>query len=1091
MIIKRTLKSTLPALALAATVTATYAVDDNAVVTLANGGGNISWAQFVSAIWNPNTVNGKIEDLPEDNAAREAYDNAVSAKNKADKALETATSKQTAANTAKEQADQAVEDAEGVVTTKTTAYNTAKQTSYDAQATVTNDSTAVVTAQAGLVTAQEAYIKGFEAALTEAQAKVEPAQKTLDAAYAAYIEGFQNQLDNAQKQLTKWENIDLPGLKSTSSSLAQQKTTVAGQLQQAETNLENAQTQYEALDKVKGTLPWLSSMITNCVNWQTTLEGGTIQGTLSPMYAKVQKYTSLGDEYNDLYISFIKPSDLNGWTTCENYSQYETFITPIVLSNIDYIYVYMGDDYAKLNSGVNRLSITKPNKKGEIFALINEKIVPLADQAKYQGETDEYAKPDLEKRLRENITKYQADVDKYSLQLYGSHKQVDGKWEYGATEETEGIMDQIATNDAAILKMEGDIKTYTDTTIPGYETDLENAKTAVANKTATSDAITAAKTALETANTAVSTATTNLENAKADIDNATSEEITAAKKAISDAKTKLAESKGALASAQEAEQAAKEALDTAKTDLATKQGLQTTAANTLAAANTEVEQANANVEAAEEALATATRKAQTAANQYAYTRFYSAITLNDDIAAAATNVDYTGKIYGKGHIITVNSGSLFNTFSGNLNNAAINGSLAETLENASFTDVVHWTGTMGRYYNESGTSTDYNGKDAFGKLGYALRNDKLFGVNFQTGSVVTVAEAPSLVYDITVNDFDGNEVNTQYYVQDINGTLISYNKATVEIPVNRFAKSQDEIDFPNVYYGVNNTCSLVKIDDSTKGDFYCPVDIQTKNVDMNRTFSKGYNTVCLPFSLNYGYSDNITALCTYEKEGTDKFWFTKVGTSIPANTPVLVVSNADNVELNISNLSKAITILKTDASQMVKGSVSEDDGSTSFGTFKYTLAGEFLGESNSQYIYGLNKSGQFQAANPDAAHFPAFRMVIGTATNHAANAPMRAPGAGGSDIKGIGILDEDGNDITGNVITGVDNITVDNNATESLNVTAGQGILTFTSEADYGDVAIYSIDGKVAAIANVTAGTSTVSLQHGVYIVLGKKYLVK
>ena len=301
----------------------------------------------------------------------------------------------------------------------------------------------------------------------------------------------------------------------------------------------------------------------------------------------------------------------------------------------------------------------------------------------------------------------------------------------------------------------------------------------------------------------------------------------------------------------------------------------------------------------------------------------------------------------------------------------------------------------------------------------------------------------------------------------------------ISLPVNRFAKSAtaDLTGVNNIFYGVNNTCDNVVITDGGKLpnsdnevlDFYAPVDIQTANMTYTRKFNKGYNTVCLPFELTA--DANIKALCEYESETPDKLYFTKIEGTIPANTPVLLVANSD-----FSFENKPATIKKT--TDMIIVGKGPGNSSESYGFLKKTGRGEFEGDSQGYRVLGLK--GQSFMAAAEGATFPAFRMVV--TGSPAAVAASKAPRA-------IGILDEKGVEIT-DLLTGVQTVAADEEEL-TFDIVAGQGEIIFTSFEDFGKVEIYTLDGKVAAVANVTEGTTSVNVQKGLYIVMGKKFVVK
>ena len=310
------------------------------------------------------------------------------------------------------------------------------------------------------------------------------------------------------------------------------------------------------------------------------------------------------------------------------------------------------------------------------------------------------------------------------------------------------------------------------------------------------------------------------------------------------------------------------------------------------------------------------------------------------------------------------------------------------------------------------------------------------------------------------------------------------NKGAYSLPVNTFAQSADDdiagSEVANVYYGTNNDCDKVIVTDAT--NFMCPVDIVTSNVEYTRKFKAGYNAACLPFALDYAANkDNILSICTYDQEDADRFWFTKNDGPIAAYTPVLIVgkSGADAFTLNMSDLETPVTIAKTNTSNAYYVGAGTTEEGISYGTYKATNYEQFEGAKNGYKIYGL-QAGQFVYAGANTPDFPAFRMVISSSfvktPEQASNMPRR-----------IGIRNANGVDITDET-SGIATPSAD---ATSFSVVGGQGEIKITSEADYGDVAIYSLDGKMIKVANVMAGTTSVNLQQGVYIVLGKKVMVK
>lgn len=451
---------------------------------------------------------------------------------------------------------------------------------------------------------------------------------------------------------------------------------------------------------------------------------------------------------------------------------------------------------------------------------------------------------------------------------------------------------------------------------------------------------------------------------------------------------------------------------------------------------------------------------------------YKTVTLTGDVTANTAIKDYDGTIHGEGHVITLGEGvtSLFGTFRGTMGNAAVNGRIFQAQNGSSFTNVAYWAGNAGAFYDEGSSRTNVNG--SLGELGFVARD--YFGVDFDNNALAGLNDN-SKVYGITV--YEPNS-SVHHYVQTrANGKFYTESKTELAIPENRFAKSET-LDlkgkgYTNLIFS-DGTCEEAVIKD--RKIFYCPEDITADKVTFDRQFTAGNNAVCLPFELNYTLNSNIEALCKYDKETSVKFWFKKVESPIFANTPVLLVAKE---AFRLENLTD-IAIKKTDSSQIVMDEGDTEDPSKAYGLFKTAGREEFQGgASEAHKVYGLKPDGKFSPAT-STAKFPTFRMVLYSNLAQESG-ELAAP-------RRIGILDEKGVEITDDLTTGVESVSSE---TSGLSVAAGSGEIIITSDADYGRVAVYTLDGRVATVAEVMAGTTTVSIESGVYIVMGKKVLVK
>lgn len=514
---------------------------------------------------------------------------------------------------------------------------------------------------------------------------------------------------------------------------------------------------------------------------------------------------------------------------------------------------------------------------------------------------------------------------------------------------------------------------------------------------------------------------------------------------------------------QKAQQDAQAAKTQADTDV-------TNAKTALDDAKTALTEANTTLTAAQDAY----NKALADVNASALDN-YKQVSLTGSVTADVQINNYDGTIIGNGNVITLsNIDALFNVFGGNLSNIAVNGKITHTKgTKVNVSDVAYWmdNSKSGVFYGEN-----INDKAEFtsiGALGYKVRNN-IFGVDLTNGTgALTKFSEDTKVYNITV--YQPSTTNSfKYYVNLKDGKFYS-NGAEITLEPNAFIKSEsaDIEGMDNVIINGNECASVVITD---KKPFFAPFEIQAENVTYNRTFTPGFNTVCLPFNLSKDLDSNIGGVFEYDAETAEKFWFTMIDGSIPANTPALLNTTAGFNDLILNN----ITIAATPKTQLTEGGSADDGLSKSHGTFKSVNAGEFSGQSQANKVYGLKVgTSTFEPAGANA-NFPAFRMVISSELA-AQNNTLRTP-------RQLGIRDSKGIEITDQFTTGIESVQAD---ASSLNVTTGVNEIIITSEADYGKVNIHSIDGKLVTVANVTAGTTTVNVNSGIYIVLGKKVMVK
>lgn len=1007
MILKKSLKFTLPALLLAASASA-FAAEEK-VVTLSDGQTTKTWSEFVAAVNNLKSITGSIDDLEK-------------------------TDPQNAALAAWTTAKKNLQTAKGVVEQKKT-----DKTTIETEADIAGKTTALETAKTGLNTAKsnkDTYVKETVGGK--------------ETAYNNNVSSLATKKDELASLQTQQNNLNTELAQATAA-----QTKAGNELGQANAALTKATADYTKYSNQLNNLPmttkpetvdWLQTIYSKSTSFQKDYKAGNTQSK-ELIYCCLETYTYGFDDETATSLIFAfgsKPADGKTWT---DYSPLNLSAYIKTLTAPDEFLIYLGPKYDELsgsNSEYIEFSYTGTFNAGNLVNGAVNILTTLKNNALYQISKTSYDDPDAAEELKELIRQAEdamtranndindanekvaaadAKVGEINVKLNGRHGTTENPLPEGQ-EEVDGVIDQINTKQGEIDKLNNE-------TIPNALKAWNDAK----------DGIAAYDTAIETAQGVVDEK----------------------QKALDDAQKKV----------DDAEQAIKDA-------------------------EAEVTKADAAVTAAENA-------AQDAANAAEQAK-YQQITLTGNVEATTPiSVDYAGTIYGGNNVITnktTGSQIIAGTFSGYMVNTAINGQFARGTRNASFENVAYWWskegGNIGRYYNNSGVAGD--DVENLDELGYKAR--KSYGVDFENNVLVNHS-VNSRVYKITVYDADGTKPES--YVNVKGDEENGYKLYSVAQPagfnlVNKFAESTESVPgVANIIY--NGKCSKVVITD--RQAFYCPKDIVADEVEYDRVFSErsgnGQNAVCLPFALKHAHNDNIKFLSTYSSEDDRTFWFNKVneGAEVPANTPALLVAtksfsftgentlkgeNGDGITIKATPMD--YTLNGNPRPQMVAtNSDEEGDNSMSFGIFKSTPASFFKGAvaADQEKIYGLATVDGVTKFYPaaDNANFPAFRMVLYSPTVSKNNAPARR----------IGLRNEFGEDITEELgFTSIDGVKAQ---VTGVNVEGGKGEIIITAEAAQGDVAIYNVDGKMIAVADVVAGTTTVKVQTGVYIVMGKKVMVK
>lgn len=880
------------------------------------------------------------------------------------------------------------------------------------------------------------------AAVTAAKNAVNDAKKVLNDYIAIDLDGTLAQhgkdgvrttFNKAEAQLAAW-NKQVSDIDSRVNSLTGESTTLSTDISDAEDELKGLQSQYDALGKTVSTttittyVPWLQKIKNEADDylsmWNAYLKNPKKDASLNLYYQLIpgrrNRYT--------LTLSFSEPDNFNDpdldaeWEIAESMSGFEEIIYPESEGDegltIAVAELYLGQDYTETEEHTLDISFTLNEKiiQGAVSALATL----MADPAYYTSvveSTTKYHDPDAEAELRSQIKEKEKEISDLKSQRTAISNQLKT-----AKTEKENVQKQI---NGYITAPEGSISeqqrlqnavTEAEANIPGLEQDITDAESA---KEKADDALAAAKDAVTAA-----------------VNNIT---ITGNAVAIADAR-------------------------------------EDNASSAYEAAQMECKNATDAVELAEANLA----EAQIEADRAEFKKVYYTVELQDDlIAYEQMTEDFEGRIIGGGHIIEVapDVPSLFNGFGGNINNVAINGAFAQSIyPNVVYGNVAIWEYALseprGTIYDAGGAPTTVRG---LGQFGFAIRDRMDFGVDFKTNRIVKAQDAISRVYHITTAM--PNDSDVDHYVQlTDDGKFVSLAQPDgFTLPVNHFALTEttDLTGVDNIYFQDGNSYRSHRVVIKDKEPFYCPEDINAEEVILDRKFTQGQNTACLPFPLDYSLSPMIGGISTYDSEEVDKFIFTLTATGVPANTPCIVVGKEDFTLDPIYNVQLKKT--STDQKEVLEGQ--PDDDSRSYGLFKKFGRDEIQGGANSYKVYGLATSDWKWHPAAEKAVFPSMRMVIYT---EFANRQNQAP-------RRVVFRDEYGNDVTDELQTYINSVS----NSEELSIEGGNGEIIITSGADHGRVAIYAVNGKQVAQADVVEGTTSVKLQNGVYVVMGKKVVVK
>ena len=478
---------------------------------------------------------------------------------------------------------------------------------------------------------------------------------------------------------------------------------------------------------------------------------------------------------------------------------------------------------------------------------------------------------------------------------------------------------------------------------------------------------------------------------------------------------------------------------------------------------------------------------------------YKNIVLGSNVTIEASSPTFTLGTWGSDYVINGNgykivypnetAGNLFAINQGTIMNLGIeNGTFAVTNTGRITTSFETANKTSYNIYDESGIrTTNVLNMD----LGYKLRSS--FGLSINADGTLGVLDkktADNIVYKAQYTDAKSKE-QTVFYANVVNGNL-SYNPTVGK--KNTFVYVQDtDIEAEAFTNGknivVNGKCANAVLEDATSEEnddaLFIPAGFTAVKLSYDRAFSASdMATTCLPFSLTATeYAalgiDKIMQFNDVDVN-TNTYWFQYQNGSMAANEPYVLKfkdgkpSQADGkVFASLEN--KEISATGSKDIYAVAPS-KQGAGAEFLGLYAATNA-SVLAPVSQYKLYGFS-GGVFRPMATDA-NCKAFRTYVRTAvTDNSAQAKEFR----------IGLLDENGNVVEGGGTTGIDTVKgADSNA---FSVKGGINTINITTGKAQ-KVNVYTVGGSLVKSATVEAGSTSIPVSGGIYIVNGKKVVVK
>lgn len=403
------------------------------------------------------------------------------------------------------------------------------------------------------------------------------------------------------------------------------------------------------------------------------------------------------------------------------------------------------------------------------------------------------------------------------------------------------------------------------------------------------------------------------------------------------------------------------------------------------------------------------------------------------------------------------------------------------------------TNSIDRVFGEYRTYRDVDGKTTEGlkdlsEAAYILRNK--YGFNFASNKIGQL-DGVNKIYSAQYASPASKKL-TSYKVNLTGNDVVTANNTTLSTTntVVYIENTDASTDVENVAVrlssptqdGYEYKCQQTKLTDASNSEFYIPLPFKSQALTYDRAFDQAYATVCLPFALTATEKEALGIQYLHQFGGvTDKgFNFTWLD-EVEANKPCLVKFKEDGDKTAmLSNIYKGE--LNFEATPNANALT---DGKGFYGVYKKQTVGNLMNSHVGDVLYAIqitNGAAKFVRLTADndedmetlkAMTFDQFRGFVSVPSTD-----VDAP-----EYKMI-LLDEDGNDLE--IATDVKTVSAD----KKFKAVGGNSAIEVSTD-NACDVKVYSVNGTLVKSAHVEAGTTSLSVQAGVYVVNGVKVIVK